>query len=254
MNKISHFASFRMIMGLSLTLLCSLLSYGAYSWASYTNHLTLSTIHISGNKITSTNDYSNQVSNLVGSSIFQVDEKTIRMNLEKEHFIQAARISRHFPNTLNIELIERIPIAMLNTNPIMFIDEFAVVLPGVEKALEQNLPILSGFNETKNLFPLGKLTLSSKVREVIRLITHIKNQYPFIYQNISEFRLNLQDEYELILLEKPTFIMLGIKDFYKKLQILDQFQKTLSSKRKLTDYSKIDLRYKNQVVVKERHR
>lgn len=252
MKIIQHMISFRTILGIFLTATCSLLTYGAYSWGSYTHKLSLKTIHITGNHLTSVSDYTKYVHPFTGTPIFDIDEDKLSASLESEYFIQAARISKRFPNTLFIELMERTPIAMINTNPIMFIDQNAVVLPAIDKAMEQNLPILSGFNETTNLFPLGKTTLSSKVREGTKIITHIQNSYPIIYNNISEFRLNNHDEFEIILLEKPTLILLGQEDIYKKLAILDQFQHTLSSKRLLTDYSMINLRYNNQVVVRER--
>lgn len=252
MIKFAQKISFRSVIGVALIISCSVLTYGAYSWSAYTNQLSIKTIHITGNHYTSVSDYTKHIHKLTGTPIFNINDTELSKTLENEHFIQAARISKRFPNTLQIELVERTPVAMINTNPITFIDGNSVVLPENDKIMTENLPILSGFNETKNLFPLGKPTLSSTVHKVIDIITYLQGSYPFIYQNISEFRLNQHDEFEIILLEKPTIIFLGKENIYKKILILDQFRQALTSKRYLTDYSTIDLRYDTQVVVRER--
>ncbi len=254
MKTLAQFTSFRFVVGFSLTLACSALTWGAFSWASYTKMLSVKSILVTGSKIIPASDYTNSLQDLIGLPVSQLHNKTIAERLETSPYVQAARVSIHFPDVLSVELVEREPIAMINMDPIMFIDQYSVVLPNNSTVIEMNIPILSGFNETKNLFPVGKPTLSSKIRETTKIIVRIQNLNPTLYKNISEIRLNHQDEYELILLEKPTKVLLGLKNISKKIHILKEFGLSLSQKRHLTDFSTIDLRYNNQVIVRERKR
>ena len=56
---------------------------------------------------------------------------------------------------------------------------------------------------------------------------------------------------ELILADEPTQIFLGNDDVWSRIEILQNFEKRLTPK-KISDYSYLDMRYKNQIIVKGR--
>jgi hypothetical protein len=79
----------------------------------------------------------------------------------------------------------------------------------------------------------------------------VKN-FPTLYENISELRLNQQEDFEFILLHQPTKVILGKDDLKRKLFVLMRFNNQLILHQKqITDFKKLDLRYDRQVIVQE---
>ena len=55
----------------------------------------------------------------------------------------------------------------------------------------------------------------------------------------------------MILAENPTIIMLGNNDTHNKIDLLKAFEKTIGTKKEITDFAYLDMRYNNQVIAKE---
>ena len=45
--------------------------------------------------------------------------------------------------------------------------------------------------------------------------------------------------------------MLGNNNTHYKIELLKAFQETMENKREITDYAYLDMRYNNQIIVKE---
>jgi len=251
MKKSSNLDRDRIIIGTMLTCSVFLLTWAAFSWASFTDFLVVEETRIHGHSIIKENEYRSLLGPIDGQKMNRIEIDDIRIAIESHPYVQAARVSRQFPNRVNIENLERKPIAIIRINPPVLIDSEKIVLPIENNNVEYEVPSLSKFNSAKSLYPLGKPTLSQNVIDAVSYINHIKINYPNLYENLSEVRLNLQEEFELILAEEPTIVTLGKLNITEKLYILQEFDLTLPFQRKLTDYRYIDLRYKNQIVARE---
>lgn len=235
-----------------MSLIIMLLIYISFSWSSYTKLSQLKEIRISGSSIISDKEYSSKLDPLKGVELEQINLREVSILLESHPYVKAARVSRQYPSTLYVEIVERQPIAMLNIDPILMLDRDGIILPDQGKADDYIIPFLSGFNPAKELYPAGQQTISVKVQETMKLITRIVDTYPSLYGNISEVTLNANDEYVIILADYPTKVILGNIDIWSKIEILGKFKNSLSNKRQLSDYNYLDLRYTNQVIAKER--
>ena len=73
-----------------------------------------------------------------------------------------------------------------------------------------------------------------------------------MFDEISELTINKNDEYEIILSEQPTRVILGKEDISRKFKFQHiKFSKALGQ-RELTDYpSLLDMRYSKQLVAME---
>jgi cell division protein FtsQ len=240
------------LLGLGLSLGLAALVVVAFQWAEYTHYLAVKQVIITGNRIIPDEEYRKIIGDLQGQPITSVHPGEVGSRLEEHPYVQAARVSRLFPATVKVELVERIPLAMVNIQPLVLIDAEGVVLPDVGNALDLPLPSLSNFNTARELYPAGQPVLSRKVMEATSLLARVRREYPRLYRNLSEIRLNPQDEYELILSEEPTRVVLGKANLWDKLVVLREFEKTVGHRRHLTDYTYLDLRYKNQVIARER--
>ena len=235
-----------------MSLIIMLLIYVSFSWSSYTKLSQLKEIKISGSSIISDKEYSSKLEPLKGVELEEINLREVSILLESHPYVKAARVSRQYPSTLSVEIVERQPVAMLNIDPILMLDRDGIILPDQGKADDYIIPFLSGFNPAKELYPAGQQTISVKVQETMELITRIVDTYPSLYGNISEVTLNANDEYVIILADYPTKVILGNIDIWSKIEILGKFKNSLRNKRQLSDYNYLDLRYTNQVIAKER--
>ena len=140
---------------------------------------------------------------------------------------------------------------MLNKDPMIMLDQESFVLPNIENIDDYNIPTLSKYNNAPELYPIGKQSLSIKIKETISWLKKLNTKYPDLYNKISEITLASGDEIILILEENPTKIMLGNNNTFRKLEILKNFEKTLNNKKEITDYAYLDMRYDNQIIAKE---
>ena len=189
-------------------------------------------------------------------SIENQEIETINFNwvvdtLETHPYVEAVRVSRHYPSQIIIEIIEREPIAIVNKRPLSLLDSNGIVLPNEPSLSSYNLPFMSNFNSDNLLYPPGQKTLSSKLGECVSIVSGLKNKYVNLYDNLSELKITSNNEIELILYDKSTQIFLGNKFIDYRIKILKEFEKELSPK-KLSDYSYLDMRYDNQVIAKRR--
>ena len=95
------------------------------------------------------------------------------------------------------------------------------------------------------------LSLSKNVNYTIYWLKQIKDFYNPLYENLSEMKINNNNEMELILSDNPTQIFLGRSQLFKKINTLKEFEVKLQPNR-LTDFSYLDMRYKNQIIAKNR--
>ncbi len=219
-------------------------------WAENKSTFQNPNIIINGASVLSESNYINYLKDL------NIDSTKIESNFILESFynhpyIAAARISHRYPNTIIIDISERLPFAMLNKDPMVILDRECYVLPNIENINDYNIPILSKYNVAPELYPLGKQSLSVKIKNTISWLKTLNTKYPEIYSEISEITLASGDEIILILEKNPTKIMLGNNNTFHKLEILKNFKNTLNNKKEITDYSYLDMRYNNQIIAKE---
>jgi len=228
------------------------LIWGSFSWANYTQLFTNPKIVFTGNSIVNESEYNSFLFKSNKSDNFAKDISLISKRLEEHPFVAGVRVSNHFPNGILVEISERYPVALISNSPLLLIDNNNYVMPFRSNSFDLQLPILSNFKITDELYPVGKQTLSPIAINVVKFLKRVKKDYPQLYQNLSEVRLSKYNDYELILAEEPTKIVIGKSITWKKILVLKEFEKNISGRKSLTDYAYLDLRYNNQVITKER--
>ena len=108
------------------------------------------------------------------------------------------------------------------------IDSEAVILPNSNAFFESALiPMLSGFNPANDLYPEGNTALSIKVKEAIKILDFIQLNFNELFDEISELTINKDDEFEIILSEEPTRVILGKNDIQNKINIQKMINNSL---------------------------
>ncbi len=242
----------RATIGASLSAMMLLLTILAFNWSHYTGLNLLEDIEVKGAFIIPADEYRESLVPVLGIPMDEIDTRNMSLLLESHPFVHAARVSITYPNRIIVEIMERDPVALLNMNPILYIDREGFVLPELGSVGEDIIPIMSGFNTARELYPIGHQTVSQKVLESIALIDFIIKHYPHIYENLSEVTLNSNDEFVLILADYPTKVILGTERMQEKIQILDSFEQALPNQKGLYHFSILDLRYNRQIIARER--
>lgn len=244
---VSTFIIFPLTIGLFI-----LLIWSSFNWASFSQNVNISSIKITGHEIISIKEYHSLVNSFTGSSTFSIDLRKIASIIEKHSYVKSARVSRLFPNGVLIEITERQPIAMVNAVPPMLLDRRGFLFPLRGSFSDYSLPVLSHFVATGNSYHEMNKNHSKSMAAAKQILHFLADEHPRLFENISELRLNNHEDFEIILLEQPTKVVLGKNQFIKKLNVLMKFNNQLLSLNKnITDYKKLDLRYDRQVVVRE---
>ena len=247
-KKIELLINHRGLMAYSI--LIAILTIASFQWANYRKIFELGELSISGENFLAKSEYNEIIGSIDVKSIKDFDIESLSERLELNPFVKAVRVSKHYPGAIKIEIVEREPIAIINNKVQLMIDDNAIVLPNNTTIENSLIPVLSGFNPATDLYPLGQITYSIKVKEAIEILAYIKNNYSDFYDEISELTINKDDEYEIILSEEPTRVILGKNNISKKIKILKNFDKALGQ-RQLTSYRLLDMRYSKQLIAME---
>tara|TARA_Y100001970_G_scaffold161884_1_gene197921 strand:- start:57 stop:806 length:750 start_codon:yes stop_codon:yes gene_type:complete len=223
----------------------------SFWWSNYTDTSQIN-LKFSRTEIIDIENYKVLINEILNNNKENYNLTQITNVLEEHPYVKAARVSRHYPNQIKIEIIERVPITMVNKDPIVLLDEQGYVLPDFYNLKSYDLPIMSNFNTDSGLYPPGEMVLSVKAKECILLLANIQNQYNELYNNLSELKITSSNEINLILADQPTNIFLGNENINIRINILKEFEKQLKP-AKISDFTYLDLRFKNQVIGKRRH-
>ena len=241
----------RMIISFISVSMVIALIWTAFWWSEFRNTLVIDQVKFGKTTVLESRVYEATLGNIIGISPEQIRLNDISDLMESHPYVKAARVSHQYPGTIQIEILERQPIALLKMDPMVMLDAEGVVLPTLNNFGDFNLPVLTNFNPEPELYPPGKKALSVKVRECIDWLSRIQVEYESLYDNLSEMKMTSTNEMELILADHPTRIYLGQDQLWARIEILKQFEEELGSK-KISDFSYLDMRYENQIIAKGR--
>lgn len=184
------------------------------------------------------------------TNLFAIDLPEKRKILETEPSIEKATISRILPDTLSIDIMERIPKAFLHyRSNRLLVDESGMVMSSESCiSVDKYLPVITGFRSKKEeLLPGKKL---HQVKKGLKLLELAKKELP----DVMFLRINLSNpkyyncEIYLPKIKKKYTLYISYKDLGYKIEKLHKLlNKTPRTEPNATI---IDMRYEGQAVVK----
>lgn len=202
-------------------------------------------VQIHGNRFIDYGKIKNIVNILPEDDLLNLEIKKIQKEITKIEFIKSCRISRIFPSTLIVEIVENDPIAYVMTAS----EKFILDVDGTQLPLNQSA-IKQFFLPTVRINKYSEFS-KMKLREFALKISHelynLRNIYPEIFNEINYFNFVGHGD---VFMEFSDNTQIIVKENHLDLhfKILDEF-KTI--KHTLDNYSVIDLRVRNQLIVKE---
>jgi len=234
---------------ISTLILISLICFAAFKWAEFKNIYAVKSVNIQGTNFFDSSIIKEKNQIIISNNILRSDLKNYKEEILKLDHIIDCKVSRQFPSTVNVIVYEREPIALINSDELIILDSEGICLP-VEYC-DMSLPILTNFKANPELYPKGFKTASNNVMTSVQLMKYTKDNFSNIYDKISEFVFNEDSEYEAILKNGKTRIMLGTSKLSTKMKYLNSFQESFDGEREITDYKYIDLRFNNQIIVRD---
>lgn len=213
------------------------------------SNLKVRRVTLEGNRIIEANELFQLAHVKQGSLIYDIDLPAIRKNLMSHCYVKEAIVERNLPSTVQLTVIERAPIALVNRAETVYLDDEGVVLPhSISKALF-DLPVLSG-DQLKLSLPFGSVVDNSDVQEALTVLKTAKRVNSEMYHLISEIRLRGRNDMVMFTAEGGVPIFFGDGDIADKLVRLEVFWNEEIRKRGLQYLQYVDLRYSDQIVAR----
>ena len=203
-------------------------------------------IEITGNQFVKTKHIQKEITPFLTKSLLSLSLKEVQNGVSSIDFIGTAQVSRILPNTLMIQILEQEPILLIT------IEEDHLFM-------DKKGALLSADGHSISFFPVPIITVAEGMEytdelpgKVSELFQFILNEYPMFYDNLSE--VIIEKEKWIFFCDSKTRIFTTSDKLYIQLNVLKYFEKTIYPNRELDDYTYIDLRVAEQVVVKEKYR
>lgn len=242
----------RVAFSLFLTAVVSLIVYSSLAWCNYTELFDLNTVQIRGNRILTYEDILALTQIRSKSNIHSLDIPKIQARLESTPYIQTAIVSRTFPNSLVIRILEREPLCYVNAEALYILDREGIVLPIPSKNLPYSLPVISGFLDDGVQCRPGRKIESPAIMALLHNLQEVRLNTSELFATLSEIHRDERENITLYSINGGTPVYFGKDEISRKLSTLAYFQSLLAGKRELNDYQYLDLRWEKLIVVKEK--
>jgi cell division protein FtsQ len=231
---------------LGLGLLAIALVVAANLWKS---DLKVKRVTIEGNRIVETAELTQLIKVPKNTQLQEIDLMAVRRDIMSHHFIKDAVVERDLPATLKVTVKERVPLAIINSTEILYLDEDGVVLPhSISKQLF-DLPVLTGMPDGLALAP-GAILKNADIQEALKILACTKLVNKELYHLISEVRLRNGGDIVLYASEWGVPIIFGQGEIPSKLVRLEAFWNEVVRERGSDNLQYVDLRFDDQVVVR----
>lgn len=209
--------------------------------------LKVTRVTLEGNRIVEANELFQLAQVKRGASIYDVDLKAIQRNLLSHCYVKEAIVERNLPSTIELTVVERTPIALVNRSDIVYLDEDGVILPhSISKALF-DLPVLSGLKMSASP-SYGSVVKDSDAHEALEILKAAKLVNSELYHLISEIQVRSDSDLVLYTAEGGVPVIFGDGNIADKLVRLDEFWNQVIRERGLQNLQYVDLRYDDQIV------
>jgi len=211
----------------------------------HSNYFCINNVIVNNDKFLDNIVILKEINNIKGKNIFTLNINRLRSHCEALADVKTAVIERSFPNTILVDIIERIPIGQISYGANIYgIDEDGVIIKLNES---RGLPEIIGL-KINNVYSGENIASNPEVSELIKKIITIIKTYNM--GRLAEFgslkNINVKKSKNLILdficQDNEIKIKIGKTDFEEKLAILEDLLSRLEqNQREKLLY--IDLRF-----------
>lgn len=184
------------------------------------------------------------IQNEQSSSLFALLSDRTRESVEQLPRVRSARVRKDFPQTLRIEIEERVPLVVGLAGELFWMDREGVLLARAtaEEITEARTPLLTGLRGAGST--PGTRIDQPRLSEMLGALHALKERDIVMWERFAEWHLNSRNEIVGVMREGLE-VRFGDHDPMEKMPILAA---VLRQKGDLENKTLIDLRFKSQVV------
>lgn len=235
----------RLLQGGVLFLLLAGGAYGAvrvYRYVVEAPDLTVEEIRIKGIRALAAEEVAARAGVSRGDQILEIDLVAVDGRIEAHPRVASAVVRRILPRAIEIEVVERVPVALAARGSEMVgLDADGVLVPVYPEREQVRVPIVTGVPLDR--FPLGAPAEHAGAAEALRCLSALP---PGIRAQVSEVRVGTDEGVGLVLSGTGTFVRMGRGAYEEKVRrlaaALDHFAATGERK------SYIDVRFQDVVT------
>jgi len=219
--------------------------FSIFSYANLIGFTKIKNVKIIGNEFIELSEIESQFSVSENDDLLTYDISETQKKISRLNFIKSCRISRIFPSTLLIEIIENNPIAHVKTLD----NEFILDIDGTPISFN---PYAVNYFSLPQVYLNKSMDFSNKLELITTKsfgfkLNFLQENYPQIFNGISTFNFSNKGVVEMKF-DRDTKIFVRENNLDYHFKILEEFKEI---KHSLSFYSVIDLRVKDQLIVKE---
>ncbi|MCB5262305.1 MAG: FtsQ-type POTRA domain-containing protein [Candidatus Cloacimonetes bacterium] len=220
---------------------------GAWYALRHLPFLKLQKIEISGNTAIPDSLIARSCVDQIGQNLFKVPVKDIKKDIMKISRVKELKIRRQLLNTIKISVKEREGILYVKSQEgrLHPIDSEGIIMERYTSYYREDIPIYSSYYKDAQLKP-GKQLKKRDISRILALHLKVMQQAPEYLAIISEYYM-IDDTINIVDSRYGTRIILADDDIGTQLKRYQFVQDNGNINRR----SVVDLRFENQVVVKE---
>lgn len=159
----------------------------------------------------------------------------LEFTLKSNPMIKSAEVYINVNGTLNARVVQKTPIARVNSNTSYYIDDEGLHMP-LSNNYTVRVPLVTGHVEKNNLESIYKI--ANKIRTD-----------DFLKKNVYEINQNTKENFYLRLRNCNFLVRLGNDEFLnRKVSNLKAFYKKNQKDNTLNNYREVNLQFGNQVI------
>ena len=216
------------------------------TWLNAQELFSLKDIRVEGNRFAKKSELLNLVKIEPSVSLLEFDTQKIAAQVEQHPLIQQATVSRSLPSSLVIKVQEKEPIAILNNSELLALDEKGHPMPVFRTEIFFDYPIISNIK-----LPENDSEENPELNQVIDFLNFAKAKHFALYSEVSEISYSKNIGIYFYLNEGAIPVIWGNGNLRKKSANFLEVLNLLKRESKLLKVKYFDLRFKNQVIVKE---
>lgn len=239
--KIS-FSIFAIAMMLMLTL----------TWFWKNDAFELKAVKIQGNRFIAKEDIFELAGIDFSKDIFDVNTGEIEKRILKHGMIEKVSVTRFLPSALIIKVKERNLLAVISGSDLSAIDMTGTIFSQFPVESIYDLPAITGFHFHTDSTGKRSPDYPELVQQAIDILTQLKSHDLVIYHELSNLHFSRNSGYIFYLKKNNIPVILGLENYSQKLQYFLTIYHHLAERNELNQIRLIDLRFKDQVVVKNK--
>lgn len=172
------------------------------------------------------------------SNLVAVNKAEVAKMLTDTGWVRRVVVSKAYPNTLELEIVERKPIALILLHDgLHYFDRMGVVFAAVKSGADLDFPVIHFVDESM-------LEAKGSLKNVTDLLKYTRNGNPALsIQNISQIIVDAKGDLTMYMADNPFPIQVGQTKMWQKYKRLTKVLGWLYKKKKFATVTAIDLEY-----------